>query len=86
MQLDSLEFVLGENRMASRTFREKKTTAKPTLFRRHVDNRNRAGAGKRKGTNFAGTKKHEKIIAAVRKREILVASRIKISGSEKKNY
>ena len=32
MQLDSLEFVLGENRIASRTFRDRKTTAKPTLF------------------------------------------------------
>ena len=39
-----------------------------------------------KETNFAGNKKHEKIRAAVRKREILVASKIRISGSEKKYY
>ena len=40
---------------------------------------------KAKETNFAGNKKHEKNIAVVRKREILVASKVKISGSEKNN-
>ena len=36
-------------RIASRTFREKKTTAKPTLFRRHVDNRKELERVKGKG-------------------------------------
>ena len=61
-------FVLAENRIASRTFREKKQQQQQSrvffhvIFDTytHVDNRERAGAGTSKGDEFHWKQKHMK--------------------------
>ena len=77
--------------MAARTFRERKEQQQsPVLFDiifdvyTHVDNRERARASdwkQRKKMSLEG--KHENFMAEVRKWEMLAASKVKMSGSEK---
>ena len=76
--------------MAARTFRKKKQQQSRVFFGvifyvyTNVDNRERARASllKTKETNFVG-RKTWKFKAAVRKWEMLAASKVKMSGSEK---
>ena len=90
MQLDSLEFVslfwTGLFRGSEK--KNNKAESFSTLFLISIltwITEKELERVKAKETNFAGNKKHEKNIASVRKREILVASKVKISGSEKQN-
>ena len=76
--------------MAARTFRKKKQQQSRAFFGAifyvytNVDNRERARASywKKEETNFVGRKTWE-LKAAVRKLEMLAASKVKMSGSEK---
>ena len=74
--------------MATRTLREKKTTRPFSRLNFHVyinvDNRERArGRHKKTETNFVG-RKQENFIATVRNCEMLAATKVKMSGSERK--
>ena len=76
--------------MAARTFRKKKQQQSRVFFDvifdvyTHVDNRERARASDWKQRKWISLEeKHEKFIAAVKKWEMLAASKVKMSGSEK---
>ena len=83
--------VSAVNRLATRTFREEKTSNNKagSFFRldfnvyTDVDNRERARAKDEK-TKEKKKEKHENFIAAVRKWEMQVAIKVKISGSDEK--
>ena len=83
--------VSAVNRMATRTFREEKTSNNKagSFFRldfnvhTDVDNREIARARDKK-TRKEKKEKHENFIAAVRKWEMQAATKVKISGSDKK--
>ena len=83
--------VSAVNRLATRTFREEKTSNNKagSFFRldfnvyTDVDNRERARA-KDKKTREKKKEEHENFIAAVRKWEMQAATKVKISGSDKK--
>ena len=84
-------FYLEENRTAARTFREKEKKQQSRVFFDvifyvdiHVDNRGRAreSAWKQR-RRILLEEKHENFIVAVRKWEILAASKVKMSDSEK---
>ena len=83
--------VSAVNRLATRSFREEKTSNNKagSFFRldfnvyTDVDNRERARA-KDKKTREKKKEKHENFIAAVRKWEMQAATKVKISGSDKK--
>ena len=86
----SSRFHLVGNRMAARTFRKKKQQQSRVFFDvifdvyTHVDNRERARASDwKQRRRISWEEKHENFIAAVRKREMLAASKVKMSGSEK---
>ena len=83
-------FHLVGNRMAARTFRKKKQQQSRVFFDvifdvyTHVDNRERERASDwKQRRRISWEEKHENFIAAVRKREMLAASKVKMSGSEK---
>ena len=77
--------------MAARTFREKKEQQSRVFFDvifnvySHVDNREKEleWVIEDKGDEFLWEKKHENFIAAVKKWEMLAASKVKMRGSEK---
>ena len=76
--------------MATRTLREKKSTTKASLSFHYnfnvyitVEKRERARARYKKQQRLISLEeKHENFIAAVRKSEMLAATKVKISGSE----
>ena len=76
--------------MAARTFREKKQQQSRVFFDiifdvyTHVGNRERVRASDcRQRRRISLQQKNENVIAAVRKWEMLAASKVKMSGSEK---
>ena len=76
--------------MAARTFRKKKQQQSRVFFDvifdvyTHVDNRGRARASDwKQRRRISWEEEHENFIAAVRKREMLAASKVKMIGSEK---
>ena len=76
--------------MAGRTFREKKQQQSRVFFDiifyvyTHAGNRERVRASDcRQGRRISLQEKNENVIAAVRKWEMLAASKVKMSGSEK---
>ena len=76
--------------MAARTFIEKKQQQSRVFFDiifdvyTHVGNRERARASDcKQRRRISLQEKHENVIAAVRKWEMLAASKVKMSGSEK---
>ena len=82
--------VLAINCMATRTFREKKQSKAESFFFRlnfnvynDVDNRERARTRDKK--NRGDEEKHDNFISAVRRKEMLTATKEKMSGSKKKN-
>ena len=86
--------VSGVNRMGTRTFREKKyNNNKAGYFFRlnfnvyiNVDKRERARArDKKQRRPISLEEKRENFIAVVRKWEMLAATEVKMSGSEKKS-
>ena len=80
----------GGNRMAALTNNNKKAES---FFRlnfniyTNVDNREKARTWNKKNNwdNFVG-RKHENFVAAVRKWEMLAATKVKMNGSEKPNW
>ena len=76
--------------MAARTFGKKKQQQSPFLFHvifdvyTHVDNRERVRASDcKQRRRISLQEKHENVIAAVIKWEMLAASKVKMSSSEK---
>ena len=90
--ISSTSLVSAVSRMAAPTLQEKKTKKPAQSFLRlnfnvfiNVGNRGKAGArNKTTETNLVG-RKHKNFIAAVRKWEMLAATKVKISGSEKQS-
>ena len=84
--------VSAVNRIATRTLRDKKQQQRSRIFHSTQfnvyigeDNRERArDRDKKQRRPISFEEKHENFIAAVRKREMLAATKVKKSGSEKK--
>ena len=85
-----LKVLFGRKTHGRRTFREKKQQQSRVFFDiifdvyTHVGNRERVRASDcKQRRRISLQEKHENVIAAVRKWEMLAASKVKMSGSEK---